>query len=99
MLFALKREDFPVDTHIHRISASIGWTPKAATREQAYEHLRRKVPASVCHDLHVLLVAHGKVCRRCSASGGGGGEKCAMRLAVAEAAAAAGGAAAKEESR
>ena len=92
VLFALKRADFPVDTHIHRIAAALGWTPKSSTREQSYEHLRRRVPATVVHDLHVLLVAHGKVCTRCMSAGrggGGGGEKCAMRLAVAEAAAAA----------
>jgi len=63
--------------------------------------LRRKVPPSVVHDLHVLLVAHGKLCRRCSASGYGAGDKCAMRVAVAEAAAAdaaaAAAAGAKEE--
>ena len=48
------------------------------------------MPPSVVHDLHVLLVAHGKLCRRCSAHGygAGGGDKCAMRVAVAEAAAA-----------
>lgn len=91
VLFALKRADFPVDTHIQRIAAALGWTPRNSSREQSYEHLRRKVPASVVHDLHVLLVAHGKVCRRCMSAGrggGGGGEKCAMRAAVAEAAAA-----------
>lgn len=92
VLFALGRADFPVDTHVNRIaSAHLGWVPKNSSREQSYEHLRRRVPDSVAHDLHVLLVAHGKVCPSCKSvgrggSGGGGGGKggkCELRAAVA----------------
>jgi endonuclease III len=44
-----------------QIALKMGWTPAAATRETAYEHLMRRVPAELRFDLHCLLVEHGKV--------------------------------------
>jgi len=43
-------------------------------REQAYEHLNRRLPSELKYDLHVLLVAHGKVCATCAAVKGKGGK-------------------------
>lgn len=61
LMFCLLRPDFPVDTHVWKIAMSLGWIPKSATRDQAYEHLNRRVPDGCKFDLHVLLVEHGKV--------------------------------------
>ena len=47
----------------------LGWVPKGATRESAYEHLNATVPDALKRELHVLLVAHGKCCARCAANG------------------------------
>jgi len=69
LLFALGRDEFPVDTHVLRISQKLGWVPVHATREGAYEHLNQKVPKDVKLDLHCLLVAHGKRCHKCAANG------------------------------
>ena len=44
-----------------KIAAGLGWVPKSATRDTAYEHLNRMVPDACKFDLHVLLVEHGKV--------------------------------------
>ena len=60
-MFCLKRPDFPVDTHVWKIAMTLGWIPKSATRDTAYEHLNRRVPDACKFDLHVLLVEHGKV--------------------------------------
>ena len=59
-MFAMRRPEFPVDTHVWKIALKMGWTPASATRETAYEHLMRRVPAELMFDLHCLLVEHGK---------------------------------------
>lgn len=69
LLFALLRPDFPVDTHVLRISKMLKWVPSSATRESAYGHLNQMVPDEVKMDLHCLLVTHGKHCHRCAANG------------------------------
>jgi len=79
LMFAMGRDDFPVDTHVHRISKSLGWIPKQAGREDAYQHLNMRVPDEVKYDLHVLLVKHGKVCGQCS-SRPRGSEPCPLKL-------------------
>ena len=61
LMFCLKRPDFPVDSHVWKIAMTLGWIPKSATRDTAYEHLNRRVPDACKFDLHVLLVEHGKV--------------------------------------
>lgn len=69
LLFALGRNEFPVDTHVLRITQRMGWVPSSATREGAYEYLNEMIPNDVKLDLHCLLVRHGKVCHRCAANG------------------------------
>lgn len=69
LLFALGRDEFPVDTHVLRITQKMGWVSSGATRETAYEYLNEHVPNQVKMDLHCLLVRHGKVCHRCAANG------------------------------
>mmetsp|Transcript_40878 Transcript_40878/g.85716 ORF Transcript_40878/g.85716 Transcript_40878/m.85716 type:complete len:254 (-) Transcript_40878:100-861(-) len=69
LLFALGKADFPVDTHVLRISKMMGWVPMSYTREAAYEHLNGRVPNECKLDLHCLLVTHGKQCHKCAARG------------------------------
>jgi endonuclease-3 len=69
LLFALGRDEFPVDTHVLRITQKMGWIPPSASREKAYEYLNEMIPNDVKMDLHCLLVRHGKVCHRCAANG------------------------------
>lgn len=69
LLFALGRDEFPVDTHVLRITQKMGWVSSGATRESAYEYLNDHVPNNVKMDLHCLLVRHGKVCHKCAANG------------------------------
>lgn len=71
LMFCLGRDEFPVDTHVLHISKALGWVPPSAGREQAYEHLNARVPDDVKYELHVLMVAHGKVCGACSKAGRG----------------------------
>jgi endonuclease-3 len=68
-MFCLDRAEFPVDTHVWRISKDMGWVPKSASREDTYEHMNAAVPDMIKYDMHVLLVGHGKKCHRCAKNG------------------------------
>jgi len=80
LLFCLQREDFAVDTHVHRITGLLGWRPKNSTREQTYHHLNKRIPNEHKYGLHILLVTHGKRCEECKAGGKSAG-KCELRKA------------------
>jgi endonuclease III len=80
LLFCLQREDFAVDTHVHRITGLLGWRPKSASRDETYAHLNVKVPDEDKYGLHILLVNHGKKCDECRAGGKNLG-KCELRKA------------------
>jgi len=61
LLFTLGRNDFPVDTHVHRVSTRLGWVPTSGgSREKTYERLNEKIPDDLKYDLHVLLIRHGR---------------------------------------
>ena len=61
LLFAMARQDFPVDTHVHKLALAMRWVPATATREGTYDILNRSVPGDIKYALHVLFVHHGKV--------------------------------------
>ncbi|WWC63719.1 uncharacterized protein I303_106324 [Kwoniella dejecticola CBS 10117] len=86
LLFCLQREDFAVDTHVHRITGLLGWRPKTASREQTYHHLNKRIPDEHKYGLHILFVNHGKVCDECKAGGRVTG-KCELRRAFRDQAA------------
>ncbi|DBB08986.1 TPA: hypothetical protein ACH3X3_007617 [Trebouxia sp. C0006] len=69
LMFCLDRHEFPVDTHVWRITKAMGWVPSKATRDEAYSHLNARIPDHLKYDLHVLLVNHGKRCPRCAKNG------------------------------
>ena len=47
LMFCLQRAEFPVDTHVWRISKALGWVAPAATHDQAYAHLNERVPTDI----------------------------------------------------
>ncbi|KAI3320573.1 DNA glycosylase [Xylariaceae sp. AK1471] len=67
LLFCLRRASFAVDTHVHRITGTLGWRPPKATRDQTYAHLDVRIPDEDKYGLHVLMVRHGKDCEECRA--------------------------------
>lgn len=69
LMFHLKQNEFPVDTHVFRLSKMLGWVPVNADREKTYLHMNNRVPDDVKYDLHCLLVTHGKRCPRCAKGG------------------------------
>jgi len=78
MMFTMGRAEFPVDTHVLHIAKKLGWLPADASREQAYEHLNRRVPNECKLDLHILLVEHGKCCTKCAKNGKLQKKECAV---------------------
>ncbi|KAJ0965388.1 hypothetical protein J5N97_026526 [Dioscorea zingiberensis] len=66
LMFHLQQDDFPVDTHVFRITKAIGWVPMKADREKAYLHLNNRIPNDLKFDLNCLLITHGKLCQRCA---------------------------------
>ncbi|OVA16252.1 HhH-GPD domain [Macleaya cordata] len=65
LMFHLQLDDFPVDTHVFRITKAMGWVPASSDREKAYLHLNKRIPNELKFDLNCLFVTHGKLCQRC----------------------------------
>ncbi len=73
MMFSLKRQVFPVDTHVWRICRRLGWirrTRKDGTCSQEdMDRLQARIPVSVRYSLHVNMLSLGRdVCTSLSPS-------------------------------
>ncbi|MFA6000871.1 MAG: endonuclease III [Thermoleophilia bacterium] len=68
MLYSLKRETFPVDTHCWRICYRLGWTKEFARSkdmptEKEMDQLQTIIPPKLRFSLHVNMVSLGrKIC-------------------------------------
>jgi endonuclease-3 len=63
LLFALGRDVFPVDTHVHRVCNRLGLVA-TTTPDATFEAMRHSVPEGRAYALHVLLVRFGRrLCR------------------------------------
>jgi endonuclease III len=73
LLFACRKEVFPLDTHIFRVLRRIGLIPQKCTDARAHEIMNRLVPAGKFYSFHVNLIRHGRalcrprdpLCERC----------------------------------
>lgn len=73
LLFACRKEVFPLDTHIFRILRRIGLIPQKCTDARAHEIMNRIVPQGKFYSFHVNLIRHGRtlcrprdpLCERC----------------------------------
>jgi endonuclease-3 len=64
LLFACRKDVFPLDTHIFRILRRIRLIPQKCTDARAHEIMNRLVPKGKFYSFHVNLVRHGrKLCR------------------------------------
>jgi endonuclease-3 len=64
LLFACRKEVFPLDTHIFRILRRVGLIPQKCTDARAHEIMNRVVPQGKFYSLHVNLIRHGRaICR------------------------------------
>jgi endonuclease III len=73
LLFACRKEVFPLDTHIFRVLRRIGLIPQKCTDARAHEIMNRIVPPGKFYSFHVNLIRHGRylcrprdpLCERC----------------------------------
>ena len=64
LAFALERNAFPVDTHVHRVTTRLGWVPPKTTAERAHGLLATLIPPELQVPLHVGLIGLGRdVCK------------------------------------
>lgn len=59
LLFSLRREVFPVDTHIHRISNRLGLAD-TKTPEKTFEIMKSLVPKGRSYSFHTNLIRFGR---------------------------------------
>jgi endonuclease-3 len=73
LLFACRKEVFPLDTHIFRVLRRVGLIPQRSSDARAHEIMNRLVPSGKHYSLHVNLIRHGRalcrprdpICTRC----------------------------------
>lgn len=64
LLFACRKDVFPLDTHIFRILRRVGLIPQKCTDARAHQIMDAVVPRGKFYSLHVNLVRHGRtLCR------------------------------------
>jgi endonuclease-3 len=64
LLFGLRREAFPVDTHILRIGNRLGFIPEGMGAEKAHSWMIHFVPRGKSLSLHLNLIRFGrKICK------------------------------------
>ena len=64
LMFNMGRGEFPVDTHVRRLCARLGWVPESFSREKVYDVMNNHLRSKDKYSLHVLLIKHGKqTCR------------------------------------
>jgi endonuclease III len=64
LLFACRKEVFPLDTHIFRVLRRIGLIPQKCSDQRAHEIMNRTVPRGKFYSFHVNLIRHGRaICR------------------------------------
>jgi endonuclease III len=66
LLFSLRRDVFPVDTHVHRICNRLGLTPGCTTPEKTFYAMRPLVPRRKGYSFHTNLIRFGR--RTCRSS-------------------------------
>jgi endonuclease-3 len=73
LLFACRKEVFPLDTHIFRILRRVGLIPQKCTDARAHQIMNSIVPPGKFYSFHVNLIRHGRtlcrprepLCERC----------------------------------
>ena len=64
LLFAQKRNVFPVDTHVHRTTRRLGWIDENTSAEQAHTQLEALLAPSRYYAMHINLIRLGReICR------------------------------------
>ena len=60
MMYSLRRDVFPVDTHVYRLSKRLGLIPGSVSWQKSHDLLQDLVPPECRFSLHVNMVIHGR---------------------------------------
>ena len=60
LTFSMGRDQFPVDTHVHRIAKRLGWIEQKASAIKTQEQLTPRIPPEIRYGLHMAFVHHGR---------------------------------------
>jgi endonuclease-3 len=60
LAFACRRDVFPVDTHVLRISKRLGFVPPNCTAEKAHELMPQIIPEGKAFSFHMNLITFGR---------------------------------------
>ncbi len=64
LLFACRKDIFPLDTHIFRVLRRVGLIPQKCSDRRAHEIMDKIVPRGKFYSFHVNLIRHGRaLCR------------------------------------
>jgi endonuclease III len=64
LAFAMQRDAFPIDTHVHRVVGRLGWVSAKTSAEGASRELGPRIPSGLRYQLHVAMIVHGRqTCR------------------------------------
>ena len=64
LLFAMGRDIFPVDVHVHRLCRRLGLVPATASAEETFIAVSPLVPSGRAYPLHTNLIRLGRtICR------------------------------------
>jgi endonuclease III len=64
LAFAMQRDAFPIDTHVHRVVGRLGWVSSRASAEAASREVGARIPSGLRYELHVAMIEHGRrICR------------------------------------
>ena len=64
LLFSMRRDVFPVDTHVHRLCGRLGLAPGCPTPERTFHVMQRVFPSGKGYSFHTNLIRFGRrVCR------------------------------------
>ncbi len=64
LLFSMRRDVFPVDTHVHRICGRLGLAPGCTTPEKTFHFMQKLIPKGKGYSFHTNLIRFGRrVCR------------------------------------
>jgi endonuclease III len=77
MMYSLGHEVLPVDTHVARIAARLGWTSENSNSAELHDELEVLIPPRARFGFHVRCVQHGRAicrghfpaCNRCCLAG------------------------------
>jgi endonuclease III len=64
LLFSMRRDVFPVDTHVHRICGRLGLSPGCGTPEKTFHFMQSVFPRGKGYSFHTNLIRFGRrICR------------------------------------